>query len=574
MTQIDGGQVLVHVMREFGVTTAFTLHGGHLDSAYRAAQAAGIRLVDTRHEQAAGIAATAWARTTGDVGVAMVTAGGGVSNVVTAVANAYADCVPSVFLGGAPPLHDVGTLPVNSGYDQLSVMSGITKWSDRVTTIERLADTVARAFQIAREGRPGPVYLDLPSDILFATIDDSVLGRRFASPRVTPPAPDPAAVGRALELLRTAERPVVLFGGGVQSPGASAALRDFAELTGIPVTTNNKSRGALPTNHPLWARGFSTLAAAASRGAGQADVVLIVGARLGLYTGGLRTSVIPESATVIQIDIQAEEIGRLRHVELGIAADSTLALRALTKAGTDLTWPDHREWVAALTARPGPAGSAPAASAGIEPSDLARAVAAAVPEDAIVVTDGGETPAWLDAVADSTEPHRWLGHGYLGVMGEGMPLAVGAQVAHPDRRVVCFAGDGAIGFNFAEFDTMARHGLPIVVVVNNDQQWSMSAHGQDLLYGPGNRIVSDLAATRYDLAAAGFGAHPEFVTRFDEIGPAIERALASGRPACVNVQTRPTQVAPVTRRMIGLAAEGLTGPDGKARVPYADILEV
>ena len=571
MSRIDGGQALVATLKRFGVDTIFTLHGGHLDCVYQAAVAEGMRIVDHRHEQAAGIAATGYARTTGKVGVAMVTAGGAVTNVVTAITNAYADCVASVFFGGAPPLRDYDSLPVNSGYDQLSVMGGITKWAHRITHVERLPDLVGRAFQIAKEGRPGPVYLDLPSDVLFALLDDEAVNFPAERMAVAPPAPAPSAVERTLSMLRGAERPAILAGGGVAYSGAAQQLTRFAELSGIPVLTNNKSRGALATDHPLWARGFGTLAAAAGRGAGAPDVVLMLGARLGLYTGGRRKSVIPREARIIQVDISAEEFGRVRDIDLGVVADCREMLSALISQAGNGPWPDRKVWVKGLR---GDGFASPAELPGndLTPGRLASALAA-VAKDAILVVDGGETPAWFDGVASSLAPDQWLGHGYLGIMGEGLPLAIGAQVAHPEKRVICFSGDGAIGFNFAEFDTMVRHGLPIVVVVNNDQQWGMSAHGQDLIYGKGKRVASELAATRYDIAASGFGAYAEFVTTIDELAPALQRALAAGRPACVNVMTKPV-MNPITQRFMGLAAEGLRSPDGKARVPYADVLEV
>ncbi len=571
MARIDGGQALVATLKRFGVDTIFTLHGGHLDCVYQAAAAEGMRIVDHRHEQAAGIAATGYARTTGKVGVAMVTAGGGVTNVVTAITNAYADGVASVFFGGAPPLRDYDSLPVNSGYDQLSVMGGITKWAHRITHVERLPDLVGRAFQIAKQGRPGPVYLDLPSDVLFALLDDEAVDFPAEPMVVAPPAPAPSAVERALSMLRDAERPAILAGGGVAYSGAAQQLTRFAELSGIPVMTNNKSRGAIATDHPLWARGFGTLAAAAGWGAGSPDVVLMLGARLGLYTGGRRKSVIPRDARIIQVDICAEEFGRVRDIDIGIVADCREMLSALISQAGNGPWPDRKAWVKGLRGE-GVAAPAEVTSSDLTPGRLASALAA-VAKDAILVVDGGETPAWFDGVASSLAPDQWLGHGYLGIMGEGLPLAIGAQVAHPEKRVICFSGDGAVGFNFAEFDTMVRHGLPIVVVVNNDQQWGMSAHGQDLVYGKGKRVASDLAATRYDIAASGFGAHAEFVTTMDELAPALQRALAAGRPACVNVMTKQV-MNPITQRFMGLAAEGLRSPDGKARIPYADVLEV
>ena len=202
---------------------------------------------------------------------------------------------------------------------------------------------------------------------------------------------------------------------------------------------------------------------------------------------------IPDNATVIQVDIHAEEMGRMRDVQLGIVADCSMMLRAMIKEGISRRWPDRTQWANGLV------GDKPQADKTSEehqtphkitPQELMAKVALALPKDAIVVTDGGETPAWLDAVAESLEPRCWLGHGYLGMMGEGIPLAIGAQVAHPDRRVICVVGDGSVGFNFTEFDTMVRHNLPIVVLINNDRQWGMSAHGQDLIFGKGNHYVS------------------------------------------------------------------------------------
>jgi acetolactate synthase-1/2/3 large subunit len=221
-------------------------------------------------------------------------------------------------------------------------------------------------------------------------------------------------------------------------------------------------------------------------------------------------------------------------------------------------------------------GEALAASDGpIHPFRLAHEVVEAAGREAVMVADGGETATWVDMASAVHAPGRWLSHGYLGCLGTGMPFAIAAQVAHPERPVVCVVGDGSVGLNFAEFDTMVRHRLPIVTVVNNDQLWGMSAHGQDLIFGAGRRMVSELAPTRYDLAAAGFGCHAEHVTAPAELRPALERALAAGKPACVNVMTDPSVISPVTVAMIGgaVAAVEPAPGKGKVRIPYYDDLE-
>ena len=574
MAKLNGGQVVVETLRRFGLTTAFTLHGGHLDSVYQAAHDAGMRLVDTRHEQAAGFAASAFARTTGQVGLVMVTAGGGITNVVSPVANANADCVPMLVLGGAPPQRDLDCLPVNGGVDQMAVMRGITKWAVQVPHISRLADLLGLAIRKARSGRPGPVYVDLPIDVAFSEIDDSEVRFLDGAHATTRPAPTEAAVADVLGLLARAERPAIMAGGGVLYARAAAELRAFAELTGIPVMTNGKSRGALPSDHALWARGFATLAPAAGRGLAP-DVILVLGARFGIYTGGRRKSFLPADATLIQVDIEPGEIGRIRDPDLSVTADCGEMLRALLAQARHQAWRDRSAWAAQFCAvgaasKATFADAASNAAGAIHPFRLAREVAAAAPRNAVFCLDGGETHSWIDTTAHSDELGLWLGHGYIGSMGEGLPLAVGAQVAHPDRRVILFTGDGSVGFNFAEFDTLVRHGLPVVVVINNDQLWGMSAHGQDLMYGPGKRLVSELGKVRYDLAAQAFGCHAEYVEDAAQLPAALQRAIDSGRPACVNVITDPQVMHPITQRFVGQTGRG---PGGGLRVPYADELE-
>lgn len=574
MAKINGGQVVVETLRRFGVTTAFTLHGGHLDSVYQAGREAGIEFIDTRHEQASGFAASAYARSTGRVGVAMVTAGGGITNVVSPVANALADCVPMVILGGAPSLRDLDNLPVNGGVDQMAVMRGVTKWAVQVPHITRLADILGLALRRAQTGRPGPVYVDLPIDIAFGEIEESAIRYLDGSRKAALAAPGEAAVSDIISLLARAERPAIMAGGGVLYSRCAAELRAFAELTGIPVMTNGKSRGALPTDHPLWARGFATMAPAAAKGLSP-DVLLVLGARFGIYTGGSRKSFLPASATLIQVDVEPGEMGRIRDPELAVAADCGETLRALLAVGKSQRWTDRSDWATAFCA----VGSASKnvfaevasnATGAVHPFRLAKEVAEMAPRNAVFCLDGGESHSWIDTTAHSDDIGLWLGHGYVGSMGEGLPLAVGAQVANPDRRVVLFTGDGSVGFNFAEFDTLARHKLPVVVVINNDQLWGMSAHGQDLMYGPGKRMVSELGKTRYDLAAAAFGCHAEYVEDVADLPAALRRAFDSGKPACVNVITNPEVMHPITQRFVGQTGRG---GGGGLRVPYADELE-
>jgi acetolactate synthase-1/2/3 large subunit len=538
-----------------------------------------MRLIDTRHEQAAGHAADGWARTTGRPGVAIVTAGPGMTDCVTAIANAHLDCVPTLFVAGAAPLREAETLPLQGGLDQVAMVEPITKWAHRVTHTERIPDLVAQALRIATSGRPGPVFLELPIDVLFAEVDEA---RAPLPEKIFPdsrPAPAPEATLQAIEWLLEAERPAIMAGGGAFFSGAAPDLLRFAERTGIPVFSNGKAHGLLPSDHPLCGRGFVNLAVAGAAGPGPADVVLVLGARLGLFTGGRGARLIPADARIIQVDIAAEEIGRNRHIDLGIAADCREAVRALDRVAKSREWPGRADWRKAVaTVRDGHRivfkDALEKDTQPIHPYRLASEVMDCLPPDAIVAADGGETSSWMEMVARVGAAGHWMSHGYLGCLGTGMAFAIAAQVAHPERRVLCIVGDGSVGLNFAEFDTMVRHELPIVVVVNNDQLWGMSAHGQDLIYGRDRRVVTELGATRYDLAAQGFGCHAELVEKPEDLRPALERALASGKPACVNVMTDGNVIAPITQAMVGSSAlSGGTDEKQKITLPYYEDLE-
>lgn len=578
MARIDGGEILVRVLEQEGIREVFTLHGGHLDAIYQAAHGRGIRWIDTRHEQAAGHAADGWARTTGRLGVAIVTAGPGVTDVVTAVANAYLDCIPTLFIGGAAPLRDAETLPLQGGLDQLELMRPITKWAHRVTHTHRIAELLAQAVRTATTGRPGPVYLELPIDVLFGRVDEQqVIFPKCIRPELAP-APSPLAVEQALDMLRSAERPAILAGGGAWFSQSGAELLAFAEMTGTPVFSNGKAHGLLPAGHALSGRSLANIAALVGAGSGP-DVVMLLGTRLGLFTGGRGGGYLAKSR-LIQVDIVAEEIGRNRDIDLAIVADCRETLRALLAGAKGRAWPERSAWqqivrqasefprvmfAAALSAESGP----------IHPFRLAHEVVDLAGREAVVVADGGETASWVEMASTVAGGGRWLSHGYLGCLGTGLPFAIAARVAHPQRPVVCVIGDGSVGLNFAEFDTMVRHRLPIVTVINNDSQWGMSAHGQDLIFGEGHRVVTELAPTRYDLAAAGFGCHAELVTEHKDLRPALQRAFEAGKPACVNVMTDRAVISPVTIAMVGAAvAEAPVDKDGKetVKIPYYEDL--
>jgi acetolactate synthase-1/2/3 large subunit len=549
MTMIAGGEMLIRALEQQGVREVFALSGGHLDPIFQACRDHGLRLIDTRHEAAAAHMADGFARTAGKPGVAVVTAGPGVANAITGVANAWMDAVPMLCIGGRSPLRDEDRLPLQN-LDQVALMQPITKYARTVLHPDRIPEYVAAAWRHAVSGRPGPVFLDIPIDVLFTPVEErSLPGFEHFAPEGRPAA-SVESVDRALDALVRAERPCIFAGGGVMFSGAQDELREFAAMARIPVLANSKARGAVSERTDL---GFGTFGLVASPMAqatagGPPDVILMLGARVGMFTGssGGSRSVIPDDATLIQVDIEPEEIGRIRDVQIGLAGDVRETLRLLIERGRGRVFRDHERWIEGLVAsrsalRDLHAVPMSRAEPPIHQARLAREIADFMAGDGIIVADGGETSGWMGEQAIVESAGTWLSHGYLGCLGVGLPFGLAAKIAHPDRRVLTITGDGSAGLNIAEFDTAARHEIPLVVVVNNDQGWGMIRHGQIARYGEDRVVGAELGPTRYDLVAAGFGVHAEFVTEAEGIRPALERAFASGKPACLNVMTDPAQ---------------------------------
>jgi acetolactate synthase-1/2/3 large subunit len=557
MSGESGGILLARTLAGLGVKDVFALHGGHLDAFLVACPDEGIRLIDTRHEATAGHAADGYARATrGRIGVAVITAGPGFTNALTPMVSAYLDAIPTLFVAGSPPMREVETNPLQGGFDQVAMARPTCKWAHRITNAERVPDLVEKAVRIATTGRPGPVFLELPIDVMFATARRIMLPVEAGRPLPAPPAPSPQAVQAALEALAAGERPVIVAGSGTITANAAAALEAFVDQTGIPVVTNSKAHGVLPADHPAYQGSTATVSVAQMAGHAP-DVVLLAGARAGLFTGGRTGGVIPVGAKVIQIDIDGGEIGRLQPVDVPIVADCREALQAMAQGANEHGWSDYSAWIAALEAiRDGmnaPFESAPTETRPgvLHPYHAAKAALGALDPDTTLVFDGGESSAWCSQHLRSAGPGRFMTNGYLGCLGCGPGMAIGAAVARPGTKVAVFTGDGAVGFNVQEFDTMVRHELPILTVVMNNACWGMSQHGQDLVYGANRRSVVTLRDTNYDQVAAAFGGTGERIDRYEDIAPAVLNAQQSGLPACINLIIDPDVVHPVTPAMVG-----------------------
>lgn len=569
MGDIDGGELVVRVLKRAGIRHVFALHGGHLEPILQSCVAHGIELVDTRHEAAAGHAAAGYTRATGRLGVALVTAGPGLTNVVTAATDALLDSIPMLIITGAAPLRDAETNPLQGGFDQMAVMAPTTKWAHRVTDVHRIPALVALAIRKALSGRPGPVVLEIPADVLYRRINGDAVPIPDPTP-AHPAAPAPAMVGQVLDLLQACERPVLMAGTGVLLSRSGELLTELAETTGIPVLTNCKAHGTIPTGHPFCGGDFTTLK---YLDGSRADGALLLGARLGRYTGGNTDVLLPFGARLAVVDIEPSEIGRIRDAELAIQADCREMLSMLVAEARKRDWSDRSTWCAEVKRAAGWhrvrfADAMKSDSLPIHPYRAAHEVMAAL-DNPIIVTDGGEAINWTEMASNVSGHGSFMVTGYLGCLGTGLPYALGAKVACPDRQVICVTGDGALGFNLQEFDTLVRHKLPVITVVMNNKGWGMSVHGQQALYGSERRTIVDLLATRYDRVAEGFGCHGEHVTRIEEIVPAMRRAIASGLPACVNIEIDGEIVAPFTEDLLGQKKK-----ESDILIPYYDALEV
>ncbi|WP_103381329.1 thiamine pyrophosphate-binding protein [Pseudonocardia dioxanivorans] len=565
---VSGGELAARALVSQGVNTVFAIHGGHLNPFLLACSDLGVRFVDGRHEGASGHSADGYARATGGLGVAAVTAGAGFANCLPAIVSAHLDRVPLLVITSSPPLRESELNELQGGVDQVAVVRPITRWAHRVTSTERIPDLVGLAVRKALAAPPGPVLLDIPVDVMFGEVDEFRVATSGA-PTAALPAPAEPVVAEVVRHLETAQRPVVVAGNGIRYAHAADALVAFADRAVVPVFGQMGATG-LPAGHALHAGGAWNLGMLESELGSRPDLVLLVGARLGRFLGGRTGSMIPDDAALIQVDVDLSEIGRVRPVDLAVVADARETLQALT-AAVGPARPDRWDWakqVVAVNRRPSAFADEPAEIDGrLHPYHAVRAALRALDPATTVVVDGGEAAGWVWESLAEVEPRDIMGFGgYLGLLGLSTGLGIGAQAARPDGRVVVFCGDGAAGFHIQEIDTMVRHGLPVVTVVVNNALWAQSVRSQHRDYGSRGEVISHLVDTAYDRVAEGFGAHGERVTTLAEVGPAVRRALDSGRPALVNLAVA---YGPEPRTAAGMGRKPATD---EIAVPYYEAI--
>jgi acetolactate synthase-1/2/3 large subunit len=536
---MTGNEILARCLKDQGVDVVFFLMGGPMIECENACHQREIRMIDVRHEQAAAMMANAYSRLRRRPAVCMACSGPGATNLVTGIANAFVDSAPVVAIGGSSPVSQSG-MGAFQETDQVAVFRPITRWAERCYDTRRIPEYVAAAFRHAFDSRPGPVYLDMPGDVLYRDVPDDhvrwVSGVGGTSGRRRPQG-DLALVERAADLIGRSERPIVISGSGILWSGAEQELRSLVERARIPFYTTPQGRGVIPEDHPLCFLG--------ARGSAwrDADLVIVAGTRQNYVVGFTRPPRVNPAAKVIQIDIDPAEIGRNRPVDCGLAGDAKAVLAQLLAAGEDRFHAHRRDgWISRLAGedeekRADLERRMAADARPIHPLRLCRELRDFMPRDAVLCVDGQEILNYARSAIPFYAPHS-LNSGPYGCMGVGLPFGLGAKAAMPDTLVVVLHGDGSFGLNAMELDTALRHRLPVICVISNNGGWTATDRF---------KVGRDLGFTRYDLMFGAIGCHAEYVEAPEDIRPALERAAASGRPGVINVRTDPTARAQTQR---------------------------
>ncbi len=519
----DGGRLLAERLRAHGVSRLFTLTGRHLFPLFDGCRHAGIELVDVRHESTAAFAAEGWAKVTREPGVAAVTAGRGVTNVMGALASAQQNHTPMLVLGGLGP-----------EIDHVPFVAPLVKMAGTALRAAEIPELVDDALACSRQARSGPVFLDFPLDVLCSEAPPIARSAPASEPGPLNLA-DATQVDRAVELLRGAERPVIFAGTDLYWGRGEAALTALSEEAGIPVFLDGLARGCLPADHDNL---FSRSRAEALR---EADVALLIGAPMDFRLGLGRA--FGEQAEIVMADVAEPVHEHARPVAAELYGALAPTLDTLREGARGR---DGSAWLGTLRRREAEHRLAEREEleddrAPLHPMRVFGELSGLLDRDAVIVSDGGAFDSYAGRAIDTYQPGCWIDRGPFGCLGAGPGYALAAKLAHPDRQVVLLLGDGAFGFAGMEFETLARHGVNVVAVVGNNGMLALEHHPMTALYG--YSVAADLRqGARYDRVAEALGCHGELVERPEELRPALERSFAAGRPALVNVLTDPAIV--------------------------------
>jgi acetolactate synthase I/II/III large subunit len=535
VVEAHSGSHAVAVAAAHGVDTMFTLSGAHVFPMYDGAVKAEppMRLLDVRHEQTAVFAAEAVGKLSRVPGLAVLTAGPGITNGISPITQAYFSGAPLVVVGGRAPDNRWGSGSLQE-LDHVPLVAPVTKAASTVHKADEVADAVHEAFTLARSSHRGPVFLDVPMDTFFdsSAVEHPVPGSTRG------PDPDPDAVAEVGALLAEASRPVIVLGSDVWSDGAEEAALRLVEEAGLPAVANGMGRGIVPGGHPL------LVTKARGQALGTADLVVVVGTpldfRLSYGAFGGKDGAPP--ARVVHLVDSPEQVSGHAEPARSVSGDLTAVLEGVHAAlEQQLRRPDWSAWVEQLqeTVRAASERDRELLAAEADPVHPARIYGELLPrleDDAVVIGDGGDFVSFAGKYVEPKRPGGWLDPGPFGCLGAGMGAAIGARLTRPSSQVVLLLGDGAAGMSLMDVDTLVRHDLPVVMVCGNNSAWALEKGPMQMLYG--YDVIADLAErTRYDEVVKALGGGGEMVTDPREIGPALDRAFASGLPYLVNVIT-------------------------------------
>ena len=536
---MTGADLLVWELQARGVPFVAVLCGNGLNPFLIAAAQAQLRIVDTRNEQAASYVADAYARLTGRVGVCAVSSGVAHVNALAGVLNAYYDGAPVLLITGASSSAALGRGAFQD-LDQVALARPICKWAELVTRPERIPQAAHEAFAAATSGRPGPVHLTIPVDVLGAAVDEAQLKSPFSTRGqvIGRAAGDADLVRDAAKMLAQAQRPIIVAGSGVFYVHGGEALEQFVRLSRIPVVTPIWDRGVLgrPIDEFL---GVIGAASGEPRLLVDADVILLAGARVDYRVRYLDSPPLAKDLRILRVDVDAEELAQGVEPEVGILADCRTALQQLTEAWRSGGYAGHEEWLADARQRHHQfysrwAGSPALGSGTMTGAHIIEALRSVITEETLFLIDGGNIGQWAHmSLCCERYPADWLTCGRSGVVGWGVPGAMAARLTFPDRPVLLLSGDGAVGFGIPELTSASRQGIPFVAVVADDQAWGIVVSGQRK--SPGFTVASELGPVDYAQVAEGFGARGVRVQRPEEIAGAVRDGLASGRPTLIHV---------------------------------------
>lgn len=528
-----GGMLAGKAFKKMGVEAIFTLSGGHIMPIYQGCLEEGIKVIDVRHEQATTHAADAWSRLNpGKVGVAVVTAGPGVTDAVTGVANAWRANSPILCIGGQGPFANLGRGSLQE-MDHVALMKPITKWAGACYDTERVPEYIELAVRHAVTGIPGPAFLEIPMDILMNDVKEDHV--RYPEIRTTPPliAAQRDVVSQALDVLENAKRPMMMAGTSVKWSNAQPNMAAFLDKTKIPTYANGMGRGTLPRDSDLL---FNRTRRDAIQ---NCDVIILAGCVLDFRMKFGRD--IPKDAKVIQLEMDNLLIGQNRDTDVALVGNLACSFDAMSEViEQDNRNIDFSAYAAELRAQEDKLaealkGDQASDAVPIQMPRFCQEVAEFVgkDDDMIVIGDGGDVVAASAKVVPIPKNGMWMDPGPLGTLGVGAPFALSAQLTYPDRKVLVIFGDGSFGLNGMEFDTAVRFNLPIVGIIGNDAAWGQMMRPQGAMYG--HYCAVDLNHTRYDQMVEALGGYGELVEKPEDIQPALERAYASGKPALINV---------------------------------------